>query len=661
MGMPHERVLRPRFYVAATLTAPILFIAMGPMLVPAWQHGLPGLPLQVSGWLQAALTTPVFCWSGWFFIRRWWKSIVERDPNMFTLTVTGTGAAFGYSLAALLWGHHFPAAQQTAHGAPLYFEAAAFITTVVLLGQIIEQRAHARTDAAIRALMDLTPPTAHKLDADGNEADIAVADVQAGDLLRVRPGESVPVDGRVESGASDLDESMLTGEPDPVAKSAGDGVSAGTVNTSGSIVIKATQVGTDTLLAKIIKLVETAQDSEPPTARVVDRVSAWFIPIVLVIALMSFAGWVIWGGDQGWLSGLLNAVAVLVIACPCALGLATPVSLVTSIGRGAQAGILVKDATALERLAHATVLLIDKTGTLTEGKPQVVAVHLANDETDENRLLALAAAVESHSEHPLARAIVAAAQERDLTIPDSQDFTSEPGQGARATVQGTTMEVGRADADAKLESHPHASLVAVRRDGTLLGLIALEDRVKASTPAALRTLQAQGLRVVMVSGDRRAAAERIAADLGLDEVHAEVTPDRKQELVREARQSQSEADAVIFAGDGINDAPALAAADVGVAMGTGTDVAINSAGIVLMQGDLAALARAVTLARATLRNIKQNLFFAFFYNSIGIPLAAGGLYPILGWQLHPMFAGVAMSLSSISVVANALRLRRVRL
>ena len=661
MGLPKQQVLRPRFHVAVALTLPVLGLAMGPMMIPAWSHGFPGLSHTANGWLQLTLTTPIFFWSGWFFIRRWWFSIIERDTNMFTLTVTGTGAAYLYSTAALWGGEHFPAALMTAHGAPLYFEAVAFITTVVLLGQIIEQRAHARTDEAIRALMNLTPPTAHRLDEQGGESDVPLAAVNVGDRLRVRPGESIPVDGRLTEGRSDVDESMLTGEPDPVLKTSGDSVSAGTLNTAGSFVLTAEKVGTDTLLAKIIELVETAQDSEPPIARIVDRVSAWFVPIVLTIAMITFASWTWLGGEEGWLWGLLNAVAVLVIACPCALGLATPVSLVTGIGRGAQAGVLVKDATALEYLARATTLLIDKTGTLTEGRPEVVAVESRHDGIDDDRLLSLAASVEQASEHPLARAIVTAARKRDLALFPASDFHSEPGQGARAEVDGETISIGRAGANARMDSHPHASLVAVRRKGHLLGLIGLQDRIKPSTPAALEALHAHGLKVIMVTGDREAAASRIAGELGLDHWHAEVTPDRKQSLVRETRHAAPAGAITVFAGDGINDAPALAAADVGVAMGTGTDIAMNSAGLVLVQGDLAALARAVTLSRATLRNIKQNLFFAFFYNSLGIPIAAGLLYPLTGWLLHPMIAGVAMSLSSISVVTNALRLRRVRL
>ena len=668
MGMPNERVLRPRFYVAVALTLPLLLLSMGPMMIPAWSHGFPGLSHAANGWVQFLLTTPVFFWCGQFFIRRWWKSIVERDTNMFTLTVTGTGAAYGYSLLALIWGEHFPAALLTDHGAPLYFEATAFITTIVLLGQILEQRAHARTDAAIRSLMDLTPPTAHRLDEQGNETDVPLNEIKVGDRLRIRPGENVPVDGEVQEGRSEIDEAMLTGEPEPVLKSSGDAVSAGTVNTSGALVITARQVGQDTLLAKIIKLVEDAADSEPPIARLADRVSSIFVPAVGAIALLTLLGWSVFGGDQGWLWGLLNAVAVLVIACPCALGLATPVSIVTGIGRGAQAGVLVKDATALEKLAHATTVLIDKTGTLTEGRPRVVAVAGVGDPgpgspspATSDEILALAAAVETHSEHPLARAIVDAAKERDLQVPASTDFASEPGQGAHASVEGETISVGRAEANVSVDTHPHASLVAVKRGDAVLGLIALEDKIKTSTPTALAALHALGLRVVMVTGDRQASAQRIADELGLDAVHAEVTPERKQELVKEAKARATDGATIVFAGDGINDAPALAAADVGIAMGTGTDVAMNSAGIVLVRGDLAALASAVTLARATLRNIKQNLFFAFFYNGLGLPLAAGLFYPFTGWLLHPMFAGVAMSLSSISVVSNALRLRRVKL
>jgi Cu+-exporting ATPase len=654
MGLPHERYLRPKLYVAAALTLPVVFLAMGEMLMPDQVHRITPY---MSGWLQWLLTTPVFFWAGAPFIRRWWKSIRERDPNMFTLTVTGTGAAYVYSTTAMLFWNGFPPEYQTHHGVPLYFEATAFITTIVLLGQILEQRAHARTDAAIRALMNLAPKIAHRFRADGSEEDVPVESVRPGDLLRVRPGENLPVDGALSEGTAEIDESMLTGEPLPATKSVGDKVSAGTLNTTGSFVYRAERVGADTLLAQIVALVQQATESEAPIARLADRVSAWFTPVVLVIASSTLLAWGIFAPQQGWLYGLLNAVAVLIIACPCALGLATPVSLVTGIGRGAQAGVLVKDAAALEALATVDTLLIDKTGTLTEGRPEVVAVEPAVSFTADD-LLRLAASAESASEHPLARAIVTAARAKGLALATADGFVAQPGAGVRARVQGRSVEIGRAAADAILPTHPTATVVAVTVDGRAAGLIALADQLKRTTPAAVAALRQQGLRIFMVTGDRKAAAKAIADALGLDGFHAEVTPARKQELVRE---HQARGARVAFAGDGLNDAPALAAADVGIAMGTGTDVAMHSAGLVLVKGDLAALTRAVHLSRAVMSNVRQNLFWAFAYNVAGLPLAAGVLFPFTGWLLSPMFAGAAMSLSSLSVVANALRLRRIRL
>ena len=669
MGLPHERVLRPRFYVALVLTLPVLVLAMGPMLFPSLVHTFTLSPT-LNGWLQLALTTPVFFWSGRFFIRRWWKSLRERDPNMFTLTVTGTGAAYFYSVAAVLFAQKFPASLHTdSHGLPLYFEATAFITTIVLLGQILEQRAHARTDAAIRALMDLAPSVAHRVSADGHEQDVPLADIVVADLLRVRPGEKVPVDGTLTEGTSDLDESMLTGEPAPVAKKSGDRVSAGTLNTTGSFLLRTERVGADTLLAHIIKLVEEAQDSEAPIQRLADRVSAWFVPVVAAISALTFILWLLFGPAHALIPALVNAVAVLIIACPCALGLATPVSLITGIGRGAQAGVLVKNAAALERLVAATTVLIDKTGTLTEGKPRVIALHptlsLSSSSfsfspalTPADTLLTLAASAESPSEHPLARALVAAAKERHLPLLPATDFTAIPGQGISARIKDHLVRIGRAPADTTLTVHPHATLISVTIDDTPAGLIALADPIKSTTPEAIAELHRLGLRVVMVTGDREATARDVAKKLGLDAFHAGVTPADKQRLVRE---HQSRGEVVAFAGDGLNDAPALAAADIGIAMGTGTDVAMESAGLVLVKGDLRALVRAVHLSRATLRNIKQNLFWAFAYNTAGIPLAAGLFVPFFGWSLHPMFASVAMSLSSMTVVANALRLRHAKL
>ncbi len=654
MGLPDERILRPRLYVAAALSLPVLVLAMGPMVAP---HRFHALPASASAWAQLVLTTPVFFWCGAYFIRRWWTSLRDRDTNMFTLTVTGTGAAYFYSVFAVLFGDSFPPAFLTSHGIPLYFEATAFITTIVLLGQILEQRAHARTDAAIRALMDLAPPIAHRLTADGREEDVPLAAITPGDQLRVRPGEHIPVDGTLTTGTSEIDESMLTGEPLPVLKRPADRISAGTLNTTGSFVFRADRVGADTLLAQIIRLVEAAQNSEAPIARLADRVSAFFVPAVAVLAALTFGAWFFFGPEPRFLSALLNSVAVLIIACPCALGLATPVSLVTAIGRGAQAGVLVKDAAALERLASANTLLIDKTGTLTEGRPRVVALAPA-DGYSETDLLTLAAAAESPSEHPLARAIVAAARARSLALPPVTEFSAAPGLGVRARVGRREVIVGRAPDTDRPAAVAGATVVCVIADGLLVGTLALQDTIKSTTPAALAELRRLGFKLIMVTGDRTAAARAISDELKLDGFHADTTPATKQELVHI---HQLRGERVVFAGDGLNDAPALAAADVGIAMGTGTDVAMHSAGLVLVKGDLAALVRAVHLARATLRNIKQNLFWAFAYNLLGLPLAAGALYPFTGWLLHPMFAGVAMSLSSITVVTNALRLRHVKL
>lgn len=657
MGLPAARYLLPRFWAALGLSLPVLGLAMGEMIAPA---GFQLLDPRLSGWLQLVLTTPVFFWSGAPFLRRWWVSLRDRDTNMFTLIVTGTGAAYFYSVAAVLFGDRFPAALRGMHGVPLYFEAAAVITTIVLIGQILEQRAYARTDAAIRALMDLAPRTAHRV-CGGGEEDVPLDAVVPGDLLRVRPGEKLPVDGRVAEGESHVDESMLTGEPVPVTKAAGDAVAGGTLNTTGTFVMRAQRVGRDTLLAQIIRLVEEARASEAPIQRLADRVAAWFVPAVAGIAALTFGLWLWLGPEPRLIYAFVNAVAVLIIACPCALGLATPVSLVTGIGRGAQAGVLVKNAEALERLAHATTLLVDKTGTLTEGRPRVVGVQPAAG-FNEAEVLSLAAAVESASEHPLARAIVDAAHTRGLPLPTAECFLAEPGMGVAAKVEGRQIQVG-CTIPAALENpasgqNPAVTLVGVTIDGCLAGTVALADPIKATTPAAIVELHRLGLRVVMVTGDRETTARAVAQTLGLDGVHAGCAPARKQELVCEHRRR---GERVAFAGDGINDAPALAAADIGIAMGTGTDIAMHSAGLVLVKGDLRAIVKALHLSRAVLRNIKQNLFLAFLYNGLGIPIAAGALYPVLGWLLNPMLAGVAMSLSSIGVVSNALRLKNARL
>jgi Cu+-exporting ATPase len=656
MGLPSAQFLLRRFWVALALSLPVFALAMSEM-VPGLRHAVDP---RLSGWLQWVLTTPVFFWSGAPFIRRWWVSLRERDTNMFTLIVTGTGAAYFYSVAAVLFGDRFPAALRGMHGVPLYFEAAAVITTIVLIGQILEQRAHARTDVAIRALMDLAPTTAHRVRG-GGEEDVPLDAVVPGDLLRVRPGEKLPVDGRVTEGGSNVDESMLTGEPVPVAKFAGDAVAGGTLNTTGTFVMRAQRVGRDTLLAQIIRLVEEAQASEAPIQRLADRVAAWFVPAVAGAATLTFGLWLWLGPEPRLIFAFVNAVAVLIIACPCALGLATPVSLVTGIGRGAQAGVLVKNAGALERLTHATTLLVDKTGTLTEGRPRVVGVQPAAG-FNEAEVLSLAAAVESASEHPLARAIVEAARTRSLPLPAAESFLAEPGTGVTARVDGRQIQVGRiipaAPENLAFAQNPAATLVGVAIDGRFAGTVALADPIKATTPEAIAELHRLGLRVVMVTGDRETTARAVAQKLGLDDVHAGVTPARKQELVREHRRR---GECVVFAGDGINDAPALAAADIGIAMGTGTDVAMHSAGLVLVKGDLRGIVKALHLSRAVLRNIKQNLFLAFLYNGLGIPIAAGALYPVFGWLLNPMLAGVAMSLSSIGVVSNALRLRNARL
>ncbi len=653
MGLPSARYLWPRFWVSLGLSLPVLLLAMSGM-APALAQVVPSA---VSAWIQGALTLPVFFWCGRPFLRRWWQSLRERDPNMFTLIVTGTGAALLYSVAATIWGARFPATLRTAQGVPLYFEATAVITTIVLLGQILEQRAHARTDAAIRALLALAPKTAHRVRA-GLEEDVLLETVVPGDWLRVRPGEKIPVDGNVVEGVSGVDESMLTGEPVPVVRRVGDPLSAGTLNTTGTLLLRAERVGRDTLLAHIIQLVAEAQESEAPIQRVADRAVRWFAPIVASVALVTFGGWWLLGPAPALVHALVNAVAVLIIACPCTLGLATPVAIVTGIGRGARAGLLVKHAEALERLAGATTVLIDKTGTLTEGRPRVVAVQpVAGVREDE--LLALAAAAEQPSEHPLARAIVQAARERGLVLAPATEFAAEPGLGVTATIAGRRVRVGRpVENDVPVATPSTATLVAIESAGTRLGTLALADPIKSTTPEAMAELRRLGLRVVMVSGDREATVRAVAESLGLDGWHAGVTPARKQELVR-ARRAGGEH--VVFAGDGLNDAPALAAADVGIAMGTGTDVAMQSAGLVLVKGDLRGIVKAVHLSRATLRTIKQNLFWAFFYNGLGIPVAAGALYPVWGVLLNPMLAGVAMSLSSLCVVANALRLRRVPL
>lgn len=669
MGLPSERILRPRFYVAVFLTLPVFILAMGPM-IPGLGPGRWISP-HVSPWIQMVLTTPVFFWCGWFFILRFVRSLREGDTNMFTLIIPGIGAAYFYSVVATIFPGWLPEGLMKGGHAPIYFEATAMIVTIVLIGQILEQRTHNRTEDAIRALVNLAPRLATRLGEDGTEKEIPLDAVGVGDRLRVRPGEKVPVDGKIADGASAVDESMITGEPIPVDKSAGDDVLGGTVNTHGSFIMSAERIGAGTVLARIIELVEAAQDTEPPIQRLADRVSSVFVPVVLGISLLTFFIWFWVGPEPTFTYALVNAVAVLVIACPCALGLATPVSIVTGIGRGAQAGILVRDAEALERLQSVDTVLLDKTGTLTEGRP-AIGVLIPAEGVEETDLLATAASAELGSEHPLARTLVAEARSRGLTLEEPTAFKAVAGGGVEARVGSQDVRVGRSDfvetatsaTEAFMDQLPGRedlagqTLVLVSRGDDVLGAIGLIDPIRETTKEAVEELHRLGLRVGMVTGDNRAAADVVADKIGIDLVHAGVLPEEKQQIVRDHAARDEK---VAFCGDGINDAPALAAAHVGIAMGTGTDVAIESAGLILVKGDLQALVRAVHLSRAVLRNIKQNLFFAFCYNSLGIPIAAGVLYPFLGILLNPMIAGAAMALSSISVVSNALRLKSLKL
>jgi P-type Cu+ transporter len=659
-----------RFWVGLALTLPVFLAAMSEMIPGRPLHDLVG-PRAIA-WISLALATPVVAWAGAPLFVRGWQSVTRGRLNMFTLIALGTGVAYTFSVVALVAPGIFPPAFR-GHGGqvPVYFEAAAVITTLVLLGQVLELRARSRTAGAIRALLDLVPATARVVRGDRDE-DVPLDEVVPGDRLRVRPGEKVPVDGVVEAGSSAVDESMLTGEPLPVAKEAGAPVTAGTVNGTGSFVMRAERVGAATLLAQIVRMVGEAQRSRAPIQRLADRVSAWFVPAVLAVAAITFVVWAALGPEPAYAYALVNAVAVLIIACPCALGLATPMSIMVGTGHGAHAGVLVKNAEALERFEKVDVLFVDKTGTLTEGKPSLGEVVPAAG-FDESELLRLAAALEHASEHPLGAAIVAGAAARGLDLPAVDGFASVTGKGVRGRVDGRDVAIGNhvllADlgvdpaalgsrAAALRESGATVMLVAV--DGALAGLVSVADAVKESAPAALAALRADGVRVVMLTGDARATAEAVARSLGLDtaDVVAEVLPDEKADVVARFR---TEGHVVAMAGDGINDAVALARADVGIAMGTGTDVAIESAGITVLRGDLRGIARARHLSRATMRNIRQNLFFAFLYNALGIPIAAGALYPLLGVLLDPMLASAAMSASSVSVIANALRLRRAKL
>jgi len=666
---PELLSMAQRFKVGAALSLPLLILTMSE-LIPAWNL----MALLGNGWssaLQFLLATPVVLWAGAPFFVRGWASVVNRSPNMFTLIAIGTGVAYTFSLVSMLFPSLLPAAFTMNGHAPLYFEAAAVIVTLVLLGQVLELRARSQTSSAIRALLELAPKIAHRLDDAGQETDVDLTEVQVGDRLRVRPGEKIPVDAVTIEGDSHVDESMLTGEPVPVRKKAGDTVTGGTVNGSGSLVIKAEKVGAGTLLAQIVQMVAQAQRSRAPVQRLVDQVSAWFVPAVVLVAIVAAAAWAVFGPPPAFAHALVAAVSVLIIACPCALGLATPMSVMVGVGRGAQAGVLIKDAAALERLEKVNTVLVDKTGTLTEGRPSLRAVVPLAGFT-EQQLLAHAVAVESASEHPLARAVVEGARKRGVDASaEVSAFSSNPGLGVWATVSGRTVLVGNtllmdrsAIPTAELATAAETfrargeTAIFIAIGGKPAGVIAVADAVKPSSAQAIKLLQAAGIQVVMVTGDNRQTANAVAADLGLDEVIADVLPQDKAAVVV---QFQAQGRVVAMAGDGVNDAPALAQADVGIAMGTGTDVAMHSAGVTLLRGDLRGIHQAITLSRATLRNIRQNLFFAFIYNLIGVPIAAGVLYPVFGWLLSPMIASAAMSLSSFSVIANALRLRRLRL
>jgi len=625
----------------------------------------------LSNWIQFVLATPVVLWAGWPFFVRGWQSLVTRNLNMFTLIAMGTGVAWLYSVVAVLMPNLFPAAFRDTEGAvAVYFEAAAVITVLVLLGQVLELRAREATSGAIRALLDLAPKTARRVKDDGSDEEISLDTVQVGDRLRVRPGDKVPVDGVVLEGRSALDESMVTGESMPVTKEKDSRVIGGTINKSGSFVMRADKIGRDTLLSRIVQMVASAQRSRAPIQRLADQVSAWFVPTVIAIALIAFVAWATFGPEPRFAFGLVAAVSVLIIACPCALGLATPMSIMVGVGRGAQAGVLIKNAEALERMEKIDTLVIDKTGTLTEGKPKVVAVKPAPG-FDETKVLQLAASVERGSEHPLAEAIVAAAAERNLALSPVRDFDSPVGKGVIGMIEDKRLALGNArflgelnidtsalSAEAERLRGDGATAIFLAVNGKPAGVIAIADPVKATTPDALRALAAEGIRVVMLTGDNRTTAQAVARLLGIAEVEAEVLPDRKSAIVEKLHR---EGRAVAMAGDGVNDAPALAAAEVGIAMGTGADVAIESAGITLLKGDLTGIVKARALSAAVMRNIRQNLFFAFIYNALGVPVAAGVLYPIFGVLLSPIIAAAAMALSSVSVVGNALRLRRVRL
>ena len=658
-----------RFWVSAALTLPLFVYAMGDLI--------PGQPLahlvpaNWGPWLQFALAAPVVLWGGWSFFVRGANSIRSMNLNMFTLIALGVGVAFIYSLIATIVPGVFPAAFRNSVGeVAVYYEAAAVITTLVLLGQVLELRARSQTSGAIRALLELAPPTAQRIRADGSEEEVSLDDVATGDRIRVRPGEKVPVDGTVAEGSSNVDESMISGEPIPVEKRSGDPVVGGTVNGTGGFVMVATNVGEDTLLSQIVKMVAEAQRSRAPIQRLADVVAAWFVPAVVTVSVMTFLVWAWLGPQPPMAYAIVNAVAVLIIACPCALGLATPMSIMVGTGKGAQNGILIKNAEALESFEKVDTIVVDKTGTLTEGHPELVMVTPV-ESVSEQTMLQLAASVEKASEHPLAAAIVAGAKRRSLSLLPETNFASITGQGAQATVSGKMVAVGNEKLMRSIGAHDAhlvqsaevyrqdgQTVIFVAVDGKSAGLLGVADPVKATTPQAIEQLHRAGLRVVMLTGDSIATAQAVARKVGIDEVHADVSPEDKNRIIRKLK---SRGSVVAMAGDGINDAPALAQADVGIAMGTGTDVAMESAGVTLVRGDLLGVAKARVLSRLTMRNIRQNLFFAFAYNTVGVPIAAGILYPFFGILLSPMIAAAAMSFSSVSVIANALRLRSAKL
>jgi len=655
-----------RFRVSAALALPLFILAMAPMV---------GLPLRdwigerLSVWIELVLATPVVLWAAAPFFERGWQSILNRSPNMWTLISLGVGAAYGYSVVATLFPDIFPHSMRGhGGGVPVYFEASAVIVALIFLGQVLELRARERTGSAIRALLDLAPKTA-RLVKDGEERDVPLDEVEAGDLLRVRPGESVPVDGIVTEGRSSVDESMISGEPVPIEKTVGDPLTGGTLNRNGALVMRAEKVGADTMLSRIVEMVAKAQRSRAPIQALADRVSAWFVPAVVVVAILAFAGWAWFGPAPALIHAIVAAVSVLIIACPCALGLATPMAIMTATGRGAQAGVLVRDAEALERFAGIDTLIVDKTGTLTEGKPKLTDV--VAEGIDEKELLSLAASLERASEHPLAEAVVEGAQTRGAALRDVADFDAVTGKGVKGKIAGRAVVLGNrammedAGVDvSKLAERADAlsgegkTAMFVGIDGRAVGVIAVADPLKQGSAEAIRALHGSGMRIIMATGDNERTAKAVAGKLGIDEVRAGILPEGKKELVEQLRKAGAK---VAMAGDGINDAPALASADVGIAMGTGADVAMESAGITLVKGDLGGIVRARTLAEATIRNVKQNLFFAFVYNALGVPVAAGLLYPFFGALLSPMLAAAAMSLSSVSVIGNALRLRRLKL